>query len=78
MVIVMELCDQGNLSEALKRGAFRETMKGRYGAQQPALRAIYTTLLEVATALRHLHSLQLVHCDVKPVRGLCFVRWQQF
>ncbi|GLC65752.1 hypothetical protein PLESTF_000336200 [Pleodorina starrii] len=30
-----------------------------------AMRAIYLTLLEVALALRHLHSMNLVHCDVK-------------
>ena len=27
---------------------------------------MYATLLEVALALRHMHSLHLVHCDLKP------------
>ncbi|KAG2484644.1 hypothetical protein HYH03_016597 [Edaphochlamys debaryana] len=35
-----------------------------------ALRAVYLTLLEVAMALRHLHALNLVHCDVKPANVL--------
>ncbi|KAG2486367.1 hypothetical protein HYH03_014948 [Edaphochlamys debaryana] len=39
-------------------------------AGTPALRAAYLTLLEVALALRHLHSLNLVHCDVKPANVL--------
>lgn len=28
--------------------------------------AVLTTLLEIAMALRHMHSMQLVHCDLKP------------
>ncbi|KAG2428699.1 hypothetical protein HXX76_011404 [Chlamydomonas incerta] len=34
------------------------------------MRAVYMTLLEVALALRHMHSMQLVHCDVKPANVL--------
>jgi hypothetical protein len=33
-------------------------------AGTPAMRAVYLTLLEVSLALRHLHALSLVHCDV--------------
>ncbi|KAG2483199.1 hypothetical protein HYH03_017934 [Edaphochlamys debaryana] len=39
-------------------------------AGTPAMRALYLTLLEVALALRHLHSMNLVHCDVKPANVL--------
>ena len=33
--------------------------------RRPCLRHIYLCLLEVALALRHLHAINLVHCDVK-------------
>ena len=33
------------------------------------MRAIYLTLLELALALRHMHSLNLVHCDVSARLG---------
>lgn len=36
----------------------------------PNMRAIYLTLLEVALALRHLHGMRLVHCDLKPANVL--------
>ncbi|KAG2496458.1 hypothetical protein HYH03_005681 [Edaphochlamys debaryana] len=39
-------------------------------AGTPAMRAVYLTLMEVALALRHLHSMNLVHCDVKPANVL--------
>ena len=39
---------------------------GGYGSTQPHMAAIYTTLLEVAQALKHLHQRCLVHCDLKP------------
>jgi len=31
--------------------------------------SVLTTLLEVAMALRHMHSMQLVHCDLKVMSG---------
>ncbi|KXZ43293.1 hypothetical protein GPECTOR_95g682 [Gonium pectorale] len=36
------------------------------GHLQLNLRAVYSTLLEVALALRHMHALHMVHCDLKP------------
>ncbi|GIL44683.1 hypothetical protein Vafri_2211, partial [Volvox africanus] len=66
MVICMEYCDAGSLADAIVRGAFRQPALGLYGTTQPNMRAILATLLEVALALRHLHSLRLVHCDLKP------------
>ncbi len=32
----------------------------------PSPQAVYCTLLEVALALRHMHGLHMVHCDLKP------------
>ncbi|GLI70121.1 hypothetical protein VaNZ11_014927 [Volvox africanus] len=44
---------------------FATSHGGGGGGGGSAMRAIYLTLLEVALALRHLHSMNLVHCDVK-------------
>ena len=35
-----------------------------------SLQALYLTLLEVALAIKHLHSMQLVHCDIKAANVL--------
>ncbi|KAG2449668.1 hypothetical protein HYH02_005197 [Chlamydomonas schloesseri] len=43
---------------------------GGGGGSGGGMRAVYMTLLEVALALRHMHSMQLVHCDVKPANVL--------
>ncbi|KAG2455026.1 hypothetical protein HYH02_000851 [Chlamydomonas schloesseri] len=48
----------------------RRSMDVATTAGTPAMRAVYLTLLEVALALRHLHSMNLVHCDVKPANVL--------
>ncbi|GIL89396.1 hypothetical protein Vretimale_18715 [Volvox reticuliferus] len=60
MIICMEYCDAGSLKHAVKRGCFRAT------GSRPNMQALYTTLMEIALALRHLHALRLVHCDLKP------------
>ena len=36
----------------------------------PSCQALYLTLLEVALAIKHLHSMQLVHCDIKAANVL--------
>ncbi|KAG2494641.1 hypothetical protein HYH03_007159 [Edaphochlamys debaryana] len=71
--------DSGMFARAAKRAAGART-QGFVGGQPspaaaaaagtPAMRAVYLTLLEVALALRHLHSMNLVHCDVKPANVL--------
>ncbi|GLI69692.1 hypothetical protein VaNZ11_014381 [Volvox africanus] len=60
MIICMEYCDAGSLKHAVKRGCFRTE------GSRPNMQALYTTLMEIALALRHLHALRLVHCDLKP------------
>jgi len=52
-----------SLSKAISDGAFWTQPEGR----PPCLDmvSVLTTLLEIALALRLLHSLQLVHCDLK-------------
>ncbi|GMH44049.1 hypothetical protein BSKO_11983 [Bryopsis sp. KO-2023] len=65
-LICMEFCEKGSLVDAIQSGAFKTLVKGGYGSSIPSLFPIYQTLLEVAVALRLLHSMKLVHCDIKP------------
>ncbi len=62
---MQEYCDGGSLASAISRGVFKQRVRGGYGASVPDMSAIYLSLLEIASALRHLHSLHLAHCDVK-------------
>ncbi|GFR50506.1 hypothetical protein Agub_g12772, partial [Astrephomene gubernaculifera] len=71
-VLCLEYCDAGTLLAAARAGAFRLACatSASNGAIWPALGPLYTSLLEVALALRHLHSRRLVHCDVKAANVL--------
>jgi len=69
LVIVMEYCDGGSLSGAIKDGCFKDTSGGGAVMQvqgPPQWLHLYMTLLEIAMALRYLHALNLVHRDLKP------------
>ncbi|GLI70933.1 hypothetical protein VaNZ11_016027 [Volvox africanus] len=73
IVLVQEFCDAGTLKNAINQRAFyrnvipvSEDLKSRSGHLQLNLKAVYSTLLEVALALRHMHGLLMVHCDLKP------------
>ncbi|KAG2497807.1 hypothetical protein HYH03_004078 [Edaphochlamys debaryana] len=68
-VMVMEYCDKGTLVDAINRGDFVTPSRDGTG-YKPNYKAIYTTLLEVALALRHLASMAVTHCDVKPANIL--------
>ncbi|PNW87635.1 hypothetical protein CHLRE_02g141966v5 [Chlamydomonas reinhardtii] len=77
-VLCFEYCDAGTLLSAAYGGAFRRTRNGPLPAHTSALAAVvrpllvplYTSLLEVALALRYMHSRRLVHCDIKPANLL--------
>ena len=59
---------QGTLAHAIDQHRFMTVTP--LGSRRPALKAICTTLLEVALALRHLHARNLAHCDLKPANVL--------
>ena len=67
-----QYCDSGSLLDQVRSGAFRQpcASSAEQGAMWPALVPLYTSLLEVALALRHMHSKRLVHCDVKAANVL--------
>ncbi|KAG2444725.1 hypothetical protein HXX76_001469 [Chlamydomonas incerta] len=75
--IVTELADGGSLAALLTARLFPRVVVARGGPAQPDrhpftldLRGVYMVLLDVALALRHLHSMNLVHRDLKPANLL--------
>ncbi len=50
---------QGSLIHALKRGTFTGP------DSKPNMEFVYMCLLEIALALRHLHTAKIAHCDLK-------------
>ncbi|PNH06057.1 hypothetical protein TSOC_007623 [Tetrabaena socialis] len=57
----------GTLKSAAECGSFRQPgVSPKNGPACPALLPLYTSLLELALALRHLHARRLAHCDLKP------------
>ncbi|GIL95011.1 hypothetical protein Vretimale_1127 [Volvox reticuliferus] len=72
--ILAEYCDAGSLADALVSRAFPRRVHNRVAVGPVPfkydLKGVYMTLLDVALALRHLHSLNLLHRDVKPANLL--------
>ncbi|KAG2448996.1 hypothetical protein HYH02_005750 [Chlamydomonas schloesseri] len=75
--IVTELADGGSLAALLTARLFPRVVVARGGPVQGDrhpftldLRGVYMVLLDVALALRHLHSMNLVHRDLKPANLL--------
>ncbi|GLI63335.1 hypothetical protein VaNZ11_006253 [Volvox africanus] len=75
VALVMEYMDAGSLSDAIQKRVFFERLEVNHpgaggraskGLLAVSMRSVYATLLEIALALRHMHSLHLVHCDLKP------------
>lgn len=59
-VIVMEYCAYGTLLSALQMSIFK------FADGTPDVSSICFVLIEIAAALAHIHSLGIIHCDLKP------------
>eukprot|EP00198_Chlamydomonas_reinhardtii_P006038 XP_001695374.1 serine/threonine protein kinase 18 [Chlamydomonas reinhardtii] len=62
-LVVMEMCDQGTLLTKAQQQPYRAV---RSAAAAGDLLALLRTALEVAQGMCHLHSLDIVHGDLKP------------
>lgn len=63
-IVAMEYCDRGSLRHAMKKGVFHKRLGNSSIAVD--LCAIVQVLIEVSQAIQHLHSVKLIHCDIKP------------
>ena len=73
----MEFCDAGSLDEAIQHGKFHGGVTEGLRQMRVDLRAVCLTLLDIASAMTHLHSMRIVHKDLKPKNVLlssCLVR----
>ncbi|CAL5225588.1 g8436 [Coccomyxa viridis] len=64
--IIMEFCDAGSLDEAIQHGKFHGGVTEGLRHMRVILRAVCLTLLDIASAMTHLHSMRIVHKDLKP------------
>lgn len=60
MRLVLELCDRGSLRELLNKGGFKQP-----GSSLPDMAKVLETALDVARAMVHLHSENILHSDLK-------------
>eukprot|EP00884_Botryococcus_braunii_P016253 jgi/Botrbrau1/3310/Bobra.0048s0007.1 len=60
--IVMEYCDRGTLAEAIARRRFHGPPPGH----KPDMPAILRCLIDIATGMQYLHSIGVLHGDLKP------------
>ncbi|KAG2493092.1 hypothetical protein HYH03_008755 [Edaphochlamys debaryana] len=64
--VIMEYCDSGTLLQRINAGDFTAHPEAGAIAQLAALRATLWCLQEVAAGMAHLHSLNIIHGDLKP------------
>jgi serine/threonine protein kinase len=57
--LVLELCDRGSLKELLNTGGLR------VADGKPDMVGVVATALDVARAMLHLHSENIIHSDLK-------------
>ncbi|GIM17166.1 hypothetical protein Vretimale_19673 [Volvox reticuliferus] len=62
-LVIMEMCDQGTLQQLMQQQPFSAV---RSAERSNGLLALLRTALEVAQGMCHLHSLDIVHGDLKP------------
>ncbi len=75
----MEFCNLGSLDEAIQAGRFYGGLTEGHGHMRVDLQAVCLTLLDIASAMTHLHSMRIVHKDMKPKNVLlasCLVSFQ--
>ena len=69
--LVLELCDRGSLKELLNNGGLRDAASGK-----PDMVSIVATALDVARAMLHLHTENVIHSDLKVWGTAAFIRLQ--
>ena len=62
----MEFCDSGSLDEAIQQGRFHGGCTEGQRHVRADLLPICLTLLDIASAMAHLHSMRILHKDLKP------------
>jgi hypothetical protein len=63
-IMVMEYCDRGNLRQAIRKGVFHRLLIDQSIGIDMFL--ITQVLSEIASSVRYLHAIRIVHGDIKP------------
>lgn len=63
-ILVMERCDRGCLWSAVRKQNLLHK-KLPDGRSRINMRLLYNVLLDVATSLKYLHNMDMIHCDLK-------------